>query len=459
MTEDWKTYKIIIFIVAIIAACIIQIEIYLIPPLSSESGFWIFGIYITYFWLQNILNTLFYIPMLLILLTFPRPSSTKWQIIAINLLILCLILATMNVDFQTLRIFSLNGAASGNQIWDKTHNLYWTAWSMQMSITFLIFGIVYRLKTNKSWTAFRIAAVGPLLAYFSLEDMIYYPMHGRNPFTITAWTWLPQHDIYFGRSVNTFELLWIVIIATTAIFLFLVVPSLIWKPKVEKPAKSFSSPKEKRRFLWLIPILIGAYFGFIMLYLNTNIINYQIPFYLLLTFTGVLIIFIAFSAYFPSIKSTFRLLVLIFFCYLIFWVAATEMDWHAVEGGFHLVQPWPGEAFWIQGDYRMAMWLIFVPIIILIISILFKMVGNSTRATLKLSITNFLLLIMAIDSIVIFLIAGFAFPADWTWSNMHYSIFKGAFSLPLLIGFALAIGVLIFFVHKKIKVSSDEAIE
>ena len=266
-----------------------------------------------------------------------------------------------------------------------------------------------------------------------------------------------------GHDINTIELIWIVSIAMVAIFVFLVVFALIKQPIIDEPFKAFPNKKDKRIFKLLILLTLWAFCSLVLVYLNTNIMNDQIPVYLLFLFAGIPFVFTIFSAYFPKIKSTFRQLVLIFICYLVFWIAATEMDWHAVEAGFHwkvLGDPRkpPGD-FWIWADYRMAMWLIYLPIIILLISIMFKLIGNSKQATLKLSITNYLILFMGIDSILIFFISGLAFPPNWTWSNIHYSIFNGTFSLPLLIGFALAIGVLIFFVHKKIKVSSDEAIE
>ncbi len=445
MTETLKIVKLIIFIAAIVAACIIQVLTYMIPPFSGDWGFW----------LQNYYTALFYIPMLLILITFPRPTSIKWQILVINILVACLILITMNVDFQVLRIFSFEASANGDIIWDKTHNLYWTAWMLQMSMVFLIFGIIYKLKTNSTWTAFRIGAVGPLLGFFSFEDIIYYPMHGRDPFTVPDWPWLPQHNIYFGRPVTTIELLWIVIIATTAIFLFLVIPALIRRPAKEEYFTTFSNSTEKWVFIGLIPLLIGAYFGFAMLYLNTNIINNQIPVMLLLVFAGIIGIFIVFSASFPKIESRFKQLVLIFLCYIIFWVAATEMDWHAVEGGFHLILPW-NDTFWVFCDYRMAMWLIYLPVIILLISLMFKLIGNSSRATLQLSITNFLILIMGIDSICIFLIARGAFPENWTWGNLHYSIFDGIYSFPLLVAFALVIGSILVYIYVKNKIIRDK---
>ncbi len=97
----------------------------------------------------------------------------------------------------------------------------------------------------------------------------------------------------------------------------------------------------------------------------------------------------------------------------------------------------------------MAMWLIFIPVIILLVSVIFKLLGNSKQATFRLSITNFLILFLGIDSIVIFLIAGGAFPANWTWSNLQYSIFNGIYSIPLLIGIAAGIVILLIYLHKK----------
>ncbi len=330
MGFNWKIFKLIIFIAAIIAGCVIQILMYLIPPLSGDPGFSD----------QTTYMALFYLPMLLILLTFPRPKTIGKQILALNILVLCLILASMNVDFQVLRIFGLEGSGLppgeiSNLVWDKTHNLYWIAWAFQMSIVFLIIGLIYRFRKNDTWTAFRIGAVGPLISLVSFEDIIYYPMHGEIPAADLQWTWLPQHDIYFGRSVYTLELLWIVIIGMIIIFLFLIIPTLIKKPKAEQIPESFSSSSEKRRFLWSIPLIIGVSIGFIFLYLNTNIINNQIPWYLLLLTVGLLGIYILFSNNFPKIKSTFRQLIVIFGFYILFWIAATEMDWHAVEAGFH----------------------------------------------------------------------------------------------------------------------------
>ena len=85
----------------------------------------------------------------------------------------------MNVDFQVLRIFSLIDPPS-SLVWNKAFNLYWAAWMFQMSMVFLIFGILYLFKKKDTWTAVRIAAVGPLISFFSFEDIIYYPMHGES---------------------------------------------------------------------------------------------------------------------------------------------------------------------------------------------------------------------------------------------------------------------------------------
>ena len=453
MELSWKNFKLIIFILAIIAGCAIQVLMYLIPPLSGDAGFN----------LQTIYMTLFYLPILVILLTFPRPKSINKQILALNILVLCLILASMNVDFQVLRIFSLGDAPPpniGDLVWDKTNNLYWIAWMFQMSIAFLVFGLIYRFRKNDTWTAFRIGAVGPLISLFSFEDIIYYPMHGEIPAPDMQWTWLPQHDFYFGRSVTTIELIWIVTIAMIAIFLFLVIPALIKNPKSEPIEASFSEPKEKGLFQWFIPIILGVSLGLVFLYLNTNIIGNQIPFYLLLLTLAVIGIFIIFSSNFPKIKSTVRQLIIIFGCYILFWIAATEMDWHAVEAGFHWIVPSdprkpPGD-FWVWCDYRMAMWLIFIPVVILLISVFFKLIGNSKQATYKLGITNFLLMFIAIDSILIFFIAGLVFPSNWIWSNIHYSIFNGFYSIPILIGFLSIITIVFLYVHKRIKLKNDE---
>jgi hypothetical protein len=137
-------------------------------------------------------------------------------------------------------------------------------------------------------------------------------------------------------------------------------------------------------------------------------------------------------------------------CYITFWIAATEMDWNAVETGFHWIVPTdprkPPWDFWVWCHYRMVMWLIYLPIIILIISIIFKSVGHSRQATLKLGIMNFLILFAGFDSILIFLLAGGEFPAHWAWSNFQYSILDGAFIFPVLIGIAVGIGFLLFYI-------------
>jgi hypothetical protein len=441
-----NVFKTIIFILAIILGIILQLLVYLIEPFSENGAF-----------LQGLYTNLFYIPMLLILITFPRPTSVKGQILALNILVLGLVLASMNIDYQVLRIFTLPETLPpeliGTYVWDKTYNLYWVAWMFQLGMVFLIFALIYRFTKNDTWTAVRIGMVGPLMSFISFEDIIYYPMHGESPFG-KIWDWLPQHNIYFGRPVNTVELIGIVSIGMAIIFLFLV-GFAIKKKAPEEDFKSFSNLTEKHRFQWIFPLTIGVFCGFVLLYLNTNIINDRIPFYLLLTFAGILVIFTLFSTYFPKIKSTFRQLLLIFGGYIVFWFAAAEMDWHAVEAGFHWIIPGdprkpPGD-FWIWADYRMAMWLIYLPIILLLISVMFKMLGQSQQATLKLSITNFLILFMGLDSILIFFLAGFLFPPHWTWSNLHYSLFNGAYSLPLLIGFAVGISLLLVYLHKKIK--------
>lgn len=437
--------KTIIFISAIISGVILQILTYSVEPFSANGTF-----------LQGLFSNLFYIPLLVILITFPRPESTKGQIITINILVICIVIATMNVDYQVLRIFSLPEwlapESIGTYVWDKTYNLYWIAWMLQCGIVFVTFALIYRFKTNETWISIRIGMVGPLISLFSFEDILYYPMHGENPFNISSWSWLPQHNIYFGRPVNTVELIWIVSIAMISIFIFLIIFAIRGQSKAP-PTESFSDSAEKRNFFWLIPLTLGAYFGFILLYLNTNIINDQIPFYTILAFLGIIILFILFTSYFPAIKSRFRQLIVIFGCFILFWIAATEMDWHAVEAGFHWLVPTdprkpPGD-FWVWCDYRMAMWLVFLPIIVLLISLIFKFIGNSRQSTLKLGITNFLILFLGIDSIVIFLVMGGSFPVHWNWSNIHYSILDGGFILPVLIGIAIGIGVLIIYIHKR----------
>jgi len=439
--------KDLIFIVAVVSAIVLQILIFLIEPFSANGDF-----------LQELYSDLFYIPLLLIVITFPQPKSLRGQIYAINILIICLILASMNVDYQVLRIFSLTDSFTPNieiLVWNKTYNLYWTAWGLQMKLIFVIFALIYRFKKNDAWTAVRIGAVGPLTSMFSFEDIIYYPMHGENPFNISSWYWLPQHNIYFGRPVNTVELIVIVFIGMSLVFLFLVGFAVKKKPDSDEKFQAFSTPREKKLFLWMIPLLGGGILGFLLLYLNTNIMNNQIPFYLLLLFAGILIIFIFFSSYFPKIKSTFKQLVAIFGCYILFWFAAAEMDWNAVENGFHWLVPIdprkpPGD-FWVWCHYRMAMWLICLPIIIFLISIMFKFLGSSRSYTLKLSITNFLILCMGIDSIAIFLILGFVFPSHWIWGNFHYSLLDGAYSIVTLLTFALVVVGFLVYVWRKLK--------
>ncbi len=91
-----NVFKTIIFILAIILGIILQLLVYLIEPFSENGAF-----------LQGLYTNLFYIPMLLILITFPRPTSVKGQILALNILVLGLVLASMNIDYQVLRIFTL----------------------------------------------------------------------------------------------------------------------------------------------------------------------------------------------------------------------------------------------------------------------------------------------------------------------------------------------------------------
>ena len=407
--------KFVIFVLAVTFAIVLQILSYLIEPLS-ENGIFLQGLY----------SNLFYIPLLLILITFPQPKSVRGQILAINILVICLVLASMNIDYQVLRIFSLGDTPPPSietLVWDKTYNLYWLAWMLQIGIVFVIFGLIYRFIKNDTWGAVRIGVIGPLISLCSFEDILYYPMHGENPFLISAWSWLPQHNIWFGRPVNTVELIWIVSIAMCVIFVFLVVFALKKQPEITIEFQAFSTPHEKTIFIATIPLVIGGFLGFILLYLNTNIIDNRIPVYLLLAFAALLIIFVLFSSYFPRIKSTFKQLVGIFGCYIFFWVAATEMDWNAVEEGFHWIVPSdprkpPGD-FWVWGDYRMAMWLIYLPVILLLISLMFRFLGSSRSNTLKLGITNFLILLMGLDSIAIFFIQGFTFPPHWAWSNIY----------------------------------------
>ncbi|MHA1129241.1 MAG: hypothetical protein ACTSQI_04075 [Candidatus Helarchaeota archaeon] len=435
----------LLFILAIIFAILIQILIYSIKPFSS-------GALVR----QTLYSNLFYIPLLLIIITFPRLNSIRQQIIAINILVFCLILATMNVDFQVLRIFNLPEILPpeviGTYVWDKTYNLYWVAWQAQWSIVFVIFALIYRFKTDDTWTSVRIGAVGPLIALFSLEDILYYPLHGENPFNISSWSWLPQHNIYFGRPVTTTELIWIVSVAMIVIFLFLV--GFFLKKNAPPPLyDAFSSSKEKRRFFWIAPLTLGLSVNFVLLYLNTNIINNRIPLYLLLFFVVVIGFFIFFSSYFPKIKSIPRQLILIFGCYLIFWIAATEMDWHAVEAGFHWIVPGdprkPPGNFWIWCDYRMAMWLIYLPTILLLISLLFKFLGNSKEDTLKLGVTNYLICFSGIDTIIIFLIARGGSPPHWSWSNLHYSLLGQFYTIPVIIVVNICLGFLLYYIYKR----------
>ncbi|MHA1267088.1 MAG: hypothetical protein ACTSRS_17750 [Candidatus Helarchaeota archaeon] len=302
-------------------------------------------------------------------------------------------------------------------------------------------------------TAFRIGAVGPLIAFISFEDILYFPMHGRNPFEISSWDWLPQHTIWLGHPPTTTDLIWIASIGMLIIFIFLVIISIRKTSTSPETFQAFSSPTQKRHFLWLFPITIGSFIGFIILYLNTNIINDQIPFYLLIAFLAIICLLILFSASFPRIRSTFKQLVLIFICYIIFWITATEMDWHAVDAGFHWVVPSsphkpPGD-FWVWADYRMAMWLIYLPITIFLISLMFKFLGHSRKTTLFIGITNFLIFFMGLDSILIFFINGGTFPTHWMWSNLHYSLFDGFFSVYLLIALAIGISCLLIFLYKK----------
>lgn len=433
-----------IFVLAVILASALQILSYLIEPLSEDGTF-----------LQGLYSNLFYIPLLLILITFPQPKSVRGQIVAINILVICLVLLSMNIDYQVLRIFSLVDTLPpdiGILVWDKTYNLYWLAWMAQMGMVFIIFGLIYRFIKNDTWTAVRIGVVGPLISLYSFEDILYYPMHGENPFLITAWSWLPQHNIYFGRPVNTVELIWIGSIAMCLIFVFLVGFALKKQPEPSIKFQAFSTPHEKRIFLATVPFTIGGFIGFVLLYLNTNILNDQIPIYVILSFVGILIIFVIFSSYFPRIKSTFRQLVSIFGCYIFFWVAATEMDWNAVEEGFHWIVPSdprkpPGD-FWIWADYRMAMWLIYLPIIVLLVSLIFRFLGSSRSSTLKLAITNFLILLMGLDSVAIFFIQGFTFPPHWAWSNIY------PLNLVLPIVFLTILGILLL-IWRSIKTKEE----
>ncbi|MHA1270396.1 MAG: hypothetical protein ACTSPY_11455 [Candidatus Helarchaeota archaeon] len=450
MVNKLLIVKRIVFGIAIIFGLIIQITIYFFLPLG-ELGTDI----------QNILITLFYIPMLIILLTFPIPNSNNKKIIALNILVFCLILSSMNVDYQVIKIFSLLDSIPpdiGTLIWDKTQNLYWAAWMFQLSIVFLIFGLIYRFQKKDLWTSFRISAIGPLISLFSFEDIIYYPMHGENPFHISEWSWLPQHNIYFGRPVNTMELIWIVSISMIIIFLFLILPAIIKKEKNKINYSQFANKYEKRLFLLSIFILIGFLIEFFTLYKNTYIINNQIPLITLIFLVGLLVIFTISASNFPKIKNRLHQLIFIFICYLIFWVAATEMDWNAVEAGFHWIVPSdprkpPGD-FWVYCHYRMAMWLIYLPIIIFLISIIFKSLGNNRKSTLKLTTCNFIILYLGLDSIIIYCILGFNFPNHWNWSNLHYSIFNGTFSIFTIIGF-VSIGILIlFYIYKKWNVNS-----
>jgi len=121
----------------------------------------------------------------------------------------------------------------------------------QISMVFLLFGLIYRFEKKDIWTSFRIGAVGPLISLFSFEDILYYPMHGENPFNISSWSWLPQHNIYFGRPVTTSEL---IIIVSIAIAVFPVCLSPIINSLCPLPMGIIES-------IGLIPVCKGSFTG------------------------------------------------------------------------------------------------------------------------------------------------------------------------------------------------------
>ncbi|MHA1649629.1 MAG: hypothetical protein ACTSYB_05490 [Candidatus Helarchaeota archaeon] len=139
------------------------------------------------------------------------------------------------------------------------------------------------------------------------------------------------------------------------------------------------------------------------------------------------------------------------------------MDWNAVETGFHWIVPSdprkpPGD-FWVWCNYRMAMWLIYLPISLVLISLIFKILGNSKPATIKLNITNFLIFILGFDSIFIFIIAGGNFPPHWNWANIHYSLLDGfynSFSLILWSSIILGMIIIIYKVYYTNMIHKDE---
>ncbi len=393
-----------------------------------------------------------FIFLFIILIMIPILESINKRILIINICVLILMISTMNVDYQVIRIFSLldiDPSIIPDVVWDKSYNLYWVAWVNQMGIVFLIFGLIYRLQTKNTWASARISIIGPLMAFFSIEDIIYYPMHGRNPFEITSWPWLPQHNIYFGRPVTTPELIWIVSISMILIFLFLILPAFIKKSKNKQINNKPTPKKQKLKCIFFGLLSIPAIIIFILFYLSCRIINDRIPIIIMFEFLIFITLLILFVIHFPVIKSKIKQLLLIFTCYMIFWIVGAEMDWNAVEAGFHWIIPSsisiPLDEFWNLCHYRIAMWMIYLPVILILISIIFKSLSQSKYDTLKLTITNFCILLSGLDSVIIYVLNRFEFPYRWTWSNIHYSILNGLFSIFTLICINVVIFGIIYF--------------
>jgi hypothetical protein len=409
-----------------------------------------------------------FIPTILLM---PR-SNGYARYYAFFISIFFLLIIAVFVDNWVLSTFNLEVS----ELWNEQVNLYWFFWfSILLPYTFFLVAIIYKVNTGNTKNALKLYLSAILLGFiFSLEDVLYYPLGmlhrpldpllNLEEWWNLEWSWLVQHSAILGRSIRTPELLLLCMGGVLISFIWVRgdlanwIRSLIKKPKTfdEREIQLNEENKEKQSFYNKYRNLLYVWFSLacigIIIFLELYLIGWDwlringfeplgIIFVITVGFMGLILAFL------PQVNGQKKLLTRIFLLILLIYLLYAELDWWAVEEGFHNI---PSDPLYVLqfNKYRIAMWLILIPMLIFILLAIFKMSSSEKVSYLPYCfVLSLLILYSGNDFLLINAIRG-SIPSFWWW--IHYSTIIGAFPALVIIFF-----VIVYIIYKRKQIEGE----
>nr|MDO8098711.1 hypothetical protein [Candidatus Njordarchaeota archaeon] len=393
---------------------------------------------------------LFEVTLLLAPVFFPKIKNVSLKLIVVSVMAFLLVLSAAAVDYSVVEV-AFSGSLS--DIWAKDMNLFWLwMWNALFPLVFLTFALFFKMETGRSWDSFKIYGAGLVISLISFEDILYYPMgwlhHPEDGFPVPTfqqwwdiqWSWLPQHTAYLGRPITTPEL--ITVVAIGMLILFLLVTGLFGRglgkllpksaPKLGAEKLPDVEESSSKKLLCRGSIFIVVFVGFIAFYSSLSLSTYNLDL-LPMIFTLAIALFSLFTIldYLPTFRSQFSILLCIFILMVVAVLLFIEVDWWAVEDGFHWISD-KGIEVWDFNKFRVALWGILLPLVFFLAAWILR-IGNCERTVVRRFLLSAWLLSFSGLGTVLAAVAVGAPPQYWSWATFQWMIFGPFYSYPVLV--------------------------